>query len=258
MKREFEEKKVFIAGSSGGIGYKTAELFLEEGAFVMLHGRNPGKLLKKKKLLEPLFPNRVSAVSADITNAIGRKKLVTEYKKKYGGALDVLVISVGNGKVAKTAFLKENEWLAVFQQNFFGIVNLISDFMPLIKKGKDTSIIIVGSIAGIECIGAPVSYASAKASLNSYAKHLSVEIAKDGVRVATVHPGNVYFESGRWEELLKQNPKKVKEHIKTNVPQGRFGLPGEIAEAILFLASSKAGFITGASLVVDGGQHTSL
>jgi len=183
--------------------------------------------------------------------------LLAEYKKKHGNSLKVLVISVGSGKVVKTAFIKEREWIKVFEQNFFGIVNLIFDFMPLLKKSKDPSIVIVGSIAGIEHIGAPVSYASAKAALHSYAKHLSVEVAKDGVRVNIVHPGNVYFDGGRWEELLKGNTKKVRQYIKEKVPMRRFGKPKDIAEAILFLASQKAEFITGASLVVDGGQHNS-
>jgi len=257
MKKEFEDKKIFIAGSSGGIGFKTAELFLEEGAFVMLHGKNPSKLLEKRKKLELLFSKKVSAVAFDITSVKGRKKLVSQYKKEHGSSLDTLVISVGNGKVPKTAFIPEKEWLNVFHQNFFAIVSLVSDFMPFLKKSKGASVILVGSIAGVEYIGAPASYAAAKAALNSYSKHLSVEVAKDGIRVATVHPGNVYFPGGRWEELLKQNPKKVREHIRTNVPQNRFGSPREIAKAILFLASQNAEFITGANLIVDGGQHNS-
>jgi len=95
-------------------------------------------------------------------------------------------------------------------------------------------------------------------ALNSYAKHLSVELAKDNVRVSIVHPGNVYFEGGRWEELLKEDKSKIKRYIQEKVPMRRFGKPEEIAEAILFLASSRAKFITGTSLIIDGGQHNSI
>ncbi len=257
MSKEFSSKKVLVVGSSGGIGSRVAESFLELGGEVILHGRNAKKLSQKRKELENKFSKDIFSVVSDITKEGGRKKIVSDVTKIFGNKLDILVVCVGNGNVPKTSNISEKVWADVFNQNFFSIVLLVSKLIPILKKSKHASIVVIGSIAGIEYIGAPTSYAAAKAALNSYAKHLSVEYAKDNIRVNIVNPGNVYFPGGRWEELSKEDPKKVKEHINKAVPQGRFGTPDEIAQAIVFLSSSKAKFITGSSLVVDGGQHNS-
>lgn len=254
----FPNKRVLVLGSSGGIGSAIAHRFLEEGALVTLHGRDKKKLGLKVDALKKSFSQKVDSIQSDISTEKGIKKLISLYKKKNGKALDVLVISVGNGKVPKSALISSKEWMTVFNQNFFSVVESVSACMPLLRHGKNAAIVLIGSIAGIEFIGAPAAYASAKAALASYAKHLSVEVAKDNVRVSIVHPGNVYFEGGRWEELLKENEERISRYIGDNVPQGRFGVPEEIAEAVVFLASHKSLFTTGAHLVVDGGQHNSL
>src|SRR3954452_12123115 len=116
------------------------------------------------------------------------------------------------------------------------------------------SIVLVSSIAGLESLGAPIPYGTAKAALEHYAKDLSRRVGRHGVRVNTVAPGNILFPGGTWQRKLDADPAGVQSMIAAEVPLGRFGTPMEIGSAVAFLASDRAAFITGACMVVDGGQ----
>ena len=110
----------------------------------------------------------------------------------------------------------------------------------------------------MEVIGAPIGYSVSKTAIFSLAKNLSVKLADKKVRVNVVTPGNVFFSGGEWERKLKENPHKIKKLINTVVPMKRFGTPDEIANAVIFLSSEKASFITGSNIVVDGGQTSGI
>ena len=99
-----------------------------------------------------------------------------------------------------------------------------------------------------------MGYASSKLSLNFYSKFLANRLAKYNVRVNNIIPGNIYFKGSNWEKKIKKNPKKIKSMIKNKVPLRRFGKPEEVANLVTFLLSSKSSFITGAEIVIDGGQ----
>lgn len=116
---------------------------------------------------------------------------------------------------------------------------------------------MLSSLAAYNRISAPYAYAAAKQAISVFSKYLSDDYAKKNIRVNSVVPGNVYYKGGRWEELVKQDEIGVKEYIENSVPLKRFATPDEIADAILFLASECASFITGTSLIVDGGQNRS-
>jgi len=253
MKLGLEDKRVFVAGASGGIGSAVAEAFLDEGASVILHGRNAAKLEKRRVALEAKYAGRVSAVAADLTDPEGRAAAVAAC----GASLDAAVLCIGNGNVTKGSDLTQAQWDAILAQNFFADVHMASALVPLLKKGSAPSLCFIGSIAGLQHLKAPLGYAVAKAALDAYAKGLAHELAPD-VRVNIVHPGNVLFEGGRWEEIRKERPQEVETILASQVPLKRFGTPEEIASAAVFACSPKASFMTGASVVVDGGQLTSL
>lgn len=253
MRLDLEGKRILVAGASGGIGSAIAEAFLDEGATVILHGREAGKLEARRAALDAKFPGRVSAVAADLTAPAGRDATLAAV----GEALDGAVLCVGSGNVTKGSALTQEQWDAIFAQNFYADVHMASALVPLLKKGNAPSLCFIGSIAGLTYIKAPLGYAVAKAALDAYAKCLAQELAPD-VRVNIVHPGNVLFEGGRWEELKRADPAGVEAFVASQVAQKRFGTPEEIAAAVVFLSSPKASFMTGASVVVDGGQIKSL
>jgi 3-oxoacyl-[acyl-carrier protein] reductase len=118
-------------------------------------------------------------------------------------------------------------------------------------------LLFISSIAALEAIGAPTDYSVAKAALVALSKQLARKLAPN-VRVNSLAPGNVYFPGGSWDEKIQTDPDRVKKLIEATVPMRRFGTTEEIADAAVFLCSARAQFITGACLVVDGGQTVSL
>ena len=111
----------------------------------------------------------------------------------------------------------------------------------------------ISSIAGLEG-GWPPAYAAAKAALVSHATSLATALAPEKIRVNTVAPGSIEFPGGAWE-MVKQTDRAMYDTILNSIPSGRLGTPDEVANAVVFLSSDRASWITGASLVVDGGQH---
>ena len=131
---------------------------------------------------------------------------------------------------------------------------MIESFKKSLIKTKG-NVICISSICGIEEIpGAPFSYSIAKNSLNSYVKHLSKQFGKYGVRINAIAPGNIIHQKSVWKEKMKNNSKKVKEFLETEVALQKFGKPEDIAYLTIFLSSEISNFITGSIVVVDGGQ----
>ena len=112
-------------------------------------------------------------------------------------------------------------------------------------------------IAGIEDFGAPTDYSTAKTAVISLAKNIARKTAPD-VRVNVIAPGNIYFENGSWDKKIKEDQESVDNMINSKVPMKRFGYPEEVGDAAVFLCSDKSKFITGTTLIIDGGQTLGL
>lgn len=250
-------RRVFITASSGGIGMAVAEHFLQEGAYVLLNGRNAEKLYTiVADFRERYGEKNVYYFTGDVT----RSSILTEchdYIKNLWGGLDILVTNMGTGKPIGDDRLASEEWEKLFQYNLFSAVKAVRIFQGMLKHGKNSNIILVSSIVAYERMSAPCAYAAAKNGIRTLAKYLAGDLAEAGIRVNTVVPGNVFFKGGRWEELYNMDSEGVQKYISQNVPMKRFGTPDEIADAVLFLSSDRASFITGAELTVDGGQKRS-
>jgi 3-oxoacyl-[acyl-carrier protein] reductase len=244
---------VAVIGGTGGIGLAITKCFLQSGSTVFLHGRNEKKLKKVLMDLEKDPTSTVVGFASDITSPKERsettKKIKADCKQ-----INTLVLCVGNGNVARSPFLDEKDWVDILNQNFLGNAGMLKELVPLLENSTNASIVCIGSIAGLTRLPAPVGYIVAKAALHAYVKALVPHLAEKNIRINIVHPGNIFFAGGRWEELKNKDFKGVKKYIESDVPQKRFGTPEEIANAVYFLASPDASFITGASLVVDGGQ----
>lgn len=252
-----EGKHIVVTASSSGIGSAIAESFLKEGADVFINGREEKKLNKAVSEYQQLYEeNHVSGFCGDICTeeALYAWKKIIEEKV---GSIDALIVNLGSGKPLGNDRLDEREWEQLLEINLFSAVRCVRVFKPLLEQGINPCIIFISSIAACERGAAPYAYAAAKNGIRSLNKYLSADYAQYGIRVNCVLPGNVYFDGGRWEELRKENEAGVDNFIAENVPLRRFAKPEEIADAVVFLASERSLFTTGAELVIDGGQKRS-
>lgn len=245
MELSLKSKHVLIAGGSGGIGSAVSKAFLHAGATVHIISRTRPDFLDQGMFW----------YGCDITQKEQVETVSAEISKHTEGILDVLVCNVGSGSGEAAAIPGEEEWQRMWQLNFAGSLHCLQYFGDALKKACG-NVVLVSSIAGMESIGAPTAYSVAKSALIALGKELSRKWAP-AVRVNTVAPGNILAEGGTWEHKMKANPDAVQQMLQAKVPLQRFGKPQEVADLIVFLSSEKAAFITGACVVIDGGQTTS-
>jgi 3-oxoacyl-[acyl-carrier protein] reductase len=258
MDLELRGKSVLVAGSSRGIGLGIAAAFLAEGAGVAITGRDAAGLKSTEETLRAAHPGAtLLAIAGDLTDEHHCAEAIAAIVKEWG-TLDILVANIGSGTGRPGWQFDAKDWAALYEINLFGSVRLIGHALPHMVAAKSGSIVIISSITGVEATHAPLAYSSAKAALLNYTKNLSHQVGSEGVRVNAVAPGNILFPGGSWEKRIAKDPAGTEAFIKEEVPMRRFGTPSEIADAVLFLSSPRASFITGACLVADGGQTRSL
>ncbi len=254
MNLELNDKLVLISGSSSGIGKSIADAFLQEKAKVILSGKNEVKLSQTLQEFQKKFGEEsVFSFCGDLTQDVAIDKCFEFIAAKFGG-LDIFVSNLGSGAGSTDWNIDDDEWHRLFDLNFSAARKLTNRLVPLIQKKGSGVVIYISSIAGKEVLGAPVHYSVAKASLNAYAKNLTKKLASFNIRVNTVCPGNILFKDGTWDRKLAENRDAVEKMLETKVPQKRFGKPEEVADLVVFLSSKRAAFITGESIVIDGGQ----
>ena len=249
MEFNFKGKSVLITGASKGIGKNIALSFLLNGANVVLNGRN---ILALNKVLEELNLSKKYGIEADVTDFKQAEDLIRGAENVLG-EIDIIVCNVGSGKSVKPGNENYEEWQRVFNKNLWSTTNVVEAGRKVLKKTRGT-FICISSICGHEIIeGAPITYSTAKAALNFYIKSISRNLAKDGIRINGISPGNIIFEGSTWEQKIKNNP-EIKKQIMQNVPLSRFGNVSDISNTCLWLASNYASFYTGSIVTVDGGQ----
>lgn len=251
MDLELKGKNALVTGSTKGIGHAIASLLHNEGCNVTINGRDDKTLTN----IISSFKERIHGYAADVTKPDDCKKLIEETIKQWG-SIDILVCNVGSGSSVPPGTETIDEWKRVFDNNFYSAVNIMDVAKDELAKTHG-SIVCISSIAGMEVLGAPTTYSVAKSALGAYVKNMSKPLAKLGIRINAVVPGNVIFEGSVWEKKLSENPSSVQNMLKHDVAMERLGKPEEIANFVAFLASEKASFATGALFVVDGGQTRS-
>jgi 3-oxoacyl-[acyl-carrier protein] reductase len=250
-------KVALVCGSSRGIGLAAARAFLREGASVVITGRDAVALEQASAaLISESDPERVFAVQADLTEPADIERTLDTGAAAFGG-YDIVVANVGSGTARAGWELDLQDWESALRVNLLGGMVLAGAALTHLVARGGGSLIFISSIAGYEAINAPLAYSAAKAAVLSGMKNLSRLAGPKGVRVNAVAPGNVYFPGGSWARKLAERPEFFEQYIQSEVPLKRFGRPEEIADAIVFLASERASFITGSCLVVDGGQTRS-
>lgn len=251
-----KDKRVLVAGASRGIGLAVAEGFLREGARVALLARSPGPLDEVLRCLGAEYgPERVLAFPADCAEAVAWPPILAHIGSAWGG-LDVAIANVGDGRGPQDALPDGTRFAAAWGSNFSAAEETARATLPLLEASGGC-LLFVSSIAGLEYIGAPTDYSVAKTALVALTKQMARRLAPR-VRVNCLAPGNVYFPGGSWDAKIQADPQRVEALVQATVPMKRFGTPDEMADAILFLCSERAAFITGSCLVVDGGQTVGL
>jgi 3-oxoacyl-[acyl-carrier protein] reductase len=253
MNLNLGNKKALITGASRGIGLAIAEGFLQEGVKTCLVSRGSKNLFEnEKKLQDGYGAGNIFALKCDCTDKRSLENLKQEITKKWN-SVDIVVVNVGDGRSVPDSLPDDEQWKKTWNNNFESALQTARTFLPMLKKSNGC-LLFVSSIAGMEAFGAPTDYSTAKSAIIALAKNMARKLALESVRVNVIAPGNVYFKGGSWDEKIQQDKGRVDEIIKSTVPMNRFASPQEIADSAVFLCSDRASFITGVTLVVDGGQ----
>ena len=247
-------KKVLITGASRGIGLAITETFLQEGAKTCLVSRGSNALSENERKLQNDFGlKNIFACKCDCSSIESLTSLRGKIGNRWGG-LDIVVVNVGDGKSVSDALPDDEQWQKTWNSNFESALQTARTFLPMLKESQGV-LLFISSIAGVEAFGAPTDYSTAKTAIIALAKNMARKLAPN-VRVNVIAPGNVYFKGGSWDEKIQQDKKYVDGIIKSTVPMNRFAMPREVADSAVFLCSDRASFITGSTLVIDGGQTT--
>jgi len=245
-----KEKRVVVTGASSGIGLAAARLFLESGATVALMGR------RKRQLEEAaggyLESRRAIVVPADLSDQKEAESAFGTVLDRLGG-LDVLVNAAGILKAGDIAATTLELWDESMNINLRSIFHLMKLAVPYLEQSRG-NIVNVSSVKGLRAFPGVLAYCVSKAGLDQLTRCAALELAPRGIRVNAVNPGVVVTELHRSGGMADDSYAKFLEHSKTTHPMGRVGQPAEIAELICFLASEKAGWITGATVSIDGGR----
>ena len=242
---EFDGKVAIVTGATSGIGMATAFRFAEQGARVAAVGR-------KKEILSKVQRQNIRTYSVDLTNEQETSTFARRALEDFGG-VDILVNAAGiiaNGTIENTSLADYDLMMNI---NVRSVMQLTQLVLPSIIERKG-NIVNVSSVTGLRAFPNVFAYCVSKAAVDQFTRCAALELAPKGVRVNAVNPGvvrtNLHLNSGMNEDSYTA----FVERSKTTHPLGRIGQPEEIADLILFLASSKAGWITGTTYSIDGGR----
>jgi len=250
---ELEGKRALVTGGTKGVGEAVVEALREAGASVLTTARSrPEKLARADQF-----------ISADVSTAEGCAAVVEAVRDRLGG-IDIIVHVVGGSSAPAGGFavLDDDEWHTALDLNLFAAVRLDRALLPsMIEQGSGVVVHVTSIQDQVPLPEATIAYAAAKAALSNYSKALSKEVSPKGVRVVRVSPGWVETDGavGLVKEIARQNTtdyegaRKIVMDSLGGIPLGRPAKPKEVADLVAFLASPRAGAITGTEYVTDGG-----
>ena len=240
-------KVAVVTGGNSGIGLATAKRFREEGAKVVISGRDQRTLDEAVKTIG----GEVIAVRADVAKLTDLDKLYKTVSEKFG-RIDVLFANAGIAKFAPLAESTEALYDETFNINVKGVYFTIQKALPLLNDGA--SIIINSSVASESGVADTSIYSATKAAIRSFARTLTAELVGRGIRINVVSPGPIRTPIFGRNGLSQEQIDDVARMLVSKVPMNRFGKPEEVADTVLFLASPEASYITGVDINVDGGM----
>ncbi len=241
-------KVALVTGASRGIGLAIARGLAAEGARLVIAARG-GETLEAAANSITQRGAEVLAVRSDVSDDASVEALADAARKRFG-RIDILVSNASALAVGPD----RSNWDASLAVDLMGAVRLVDAVLPHMREQGSGSILFISSVSAIEAT--PMSdfaYTSSKAALNAYAKKLAVMEGPNGIRVNALLPGSIDFPGGGWD-MVRQHQPDLYNSVKNNIPFGRLGTPAEVADAAVWLVSSRANWVTGAALAVDGGQ----
>ncbi len=252
-----KDKIAIVTASSKGLGKACAVGLAREGAKVVICARNLTDLEKAKAEIENSSNNDVLAVQADVTNYDDIKKLVNSTVEKFG-TIHILVTNAGGPPAGYFESFSDEDWNNAFNLNFMSTVRLIREVLPFMKSQRWGRIINITSVTVKQPIDNLILSNSIRMSVLGLSKTLALQLAKYNILINNVAPG--YTLTDRVKFILEQRAKdtgktieEVKSELAKDIPLGRLAEPEELANLVVFLASERASYITGATIPVDGG-----
>ncbi|PHM54708.1 hypothetical protein Xhom_02659 [Xenorhabdus hominickii] len=242
----FENKVVIITGAGSGIGEATAKRFSQEGAIVVLAGRDTDKL---NRVFSELSSNKALVIQTDVAIRESVKNMVDETIRHFG-RIDILVNNAGlyvTGDLLSVSQEKGDEVLAT---NLNGVVNCSYFALPYLLKSKG-SIVNNASVSGLGADWGGAYYCAAKGAVVNLTRAMALDYGSQGIRVNAVCPSLVLT------PMTERFGDEILQHFDSRIPLKRAGKPSEVAAAIAFLASEDASFINGVNLPIDGGVTAS-
>jgi len=238
-------KAAIVTGGKRGLGFATAELLCREGADVSICARDPEGVEEAVARLAQ-HGTKVHGEGVDAADPVAYAAYLSNAVEALGG-LDVFVHNV-----SAAAGRGEQAWVNNLHLDVLGLVRATEVIVPAMEARGGGAVVCLSSIAAQEEFAGPGSFGPMKAAMTAYANNLAQQLAPKGIRVNVVSPGPVYFEGGNWS-VIKEHMAAFYDATVAKMPIGRLGEPGEVANAIAFLASPAASLITGANIVIDGG-----
>ena len=261
MELELGGKVAIVTGGSKGIGRAAALQFVSEGASVVLCARGREALNETVAAAGPAHRERMVAVAGDLTDPSIIRSVADTAISKFG-RIDILVNNAGSARPGEFQKISDEDWKLDFELKFFGYVRMAREVMPRMAERKTGVIVNVIGTGGLIPSAGYMVGGAANAALNHFTKALAAEGAKNGVRVVGINPGPILTE--RLKLFLEQRAREsgssrgTEDIMKRMTPLGRPGKAEEVADLILFLASSRASFIHGANVTIDGGANPGL
>ena len=247
-------KVAVITGASRGLGFATAQALAGEGCTVVMAARGLEALNQAADKLRSRWGrgSKVVPVACDVSTPDGVDHLMETAIVECGG-IDVLVNNVGLGRGGSLEQTSDADWREAFDNTLFPAIRCSQLAVPHMRHRGGGVIVVVSSIYGREA-GGRMTYNVVKAAEISLTKSLAQQLAKDQIRVVGVAPGSILFEGGSWWKRQQEDPKGIADFVGRELPFGRFGAPEEVGNVIAFLSSSRASWVSGTTVVVDGCQ----